>query len=92
MGNNIVVRGFTDRWKQKEKEQNPESLVSKIKNVGQPTVGLKEQIATVTQRLDAQTRNLDAAVIRFRIVTRKFWTHHKSNVPEGRSAGKHTGN
>jgi Conserved protein implicated in secretion len=60
-----MVRGFTDRWKQKEKEQNPESLVSKIKNVGQPTVGLKEQIATVTQRLDAQTRNLDAAVIRF---------------------------
>jgi division protein CdvB (Snf7/Vps24/ESCRT-III family) len=60
-----VVRGFTDRWKQKEKETNPESLASKIKNVGQPTVGLKEQIATVTQRLDVQTRNLDAAVIRF---------------------------
>jgi division protein CdvB (Snf7/Vps24/ESCRT-III family) len=60
-----VVRGFTDRWKQKEKETNPESLASKIKNVGQPTVGLKEQIATVTQRLDVQTRSLDAAVIRF---------------------------
>lgn len=60
-----MVRGFTDRWKQKEKETNPESLTSKIKNVGQPTVGLKEQIATVTQRLDVQTRSLDAAVIRF---------------------------
>jgi division protein CdvB (Snf7/Vps24/ESCRT-III family) len=60
-----VVRGFTDRWKQKEKETNSESLASKIKNVGQPTVGLKEQIATVTQRLDVQTRSLDAAVIRF---------------------------
>ena len=60
-----MVRGFTDRWKQKEKETNPESLTSKIKSVGQPTVGLKEQIATVTQRLDVQTRSLDAAVIRF---------------------------
>lgn len=60
-----MVRGFTDRWKQKETQTNDESLVSKIKNVGQPTVGLKEQIATVTQRLDVQTRSLDAAVIRF---------------------------
>jgi division protein CdvB (Snf7/Vps24/ESCRT-III family) len=60
-----VVRGFTDRWKQKEKDTESESIVSKIKNVGQPTVGLKEQIATVTQRLDVQTRSLDAAVIRF---------------------------
>jgi hypothetical protein len=58
-----LVKGFTSRWK--EKEPKDQSLVSKIKNVGQPTVGLKEQIATVTQRLDAQTRNLDAAVVRF---------------------------
>jgi division protein CdvB (Snf7/Vps24/ESCRT-III family) len=60
-----LVKGFTDRWKQKEKETNDQSIVSKIKNVGQPTIGLKEQIAEVTQRLDAQTRSLDAAVIRF---------------------------
>ena len=58
-----MVRGFTDRWK--EKETNDQSLVSKIKNVGQPTVSLKEQITTVTQRLDTQTKTLDAAVGRF---------------------------
>ena len=58
-----MVKGFTNRWK--EKETNDQSLVSKIKNVGQPTVGLKEQIATVTQRLDTQTKTLDAAVGRF---------------------------
>lgn len=58
-----MVRGFTDRWK--DKEPNDQSLVSKIKNVGQPTVSLKEQIVTVTQRLDTQTKTLDAAVGRF---------------------------
>jgi division protein CdvB (Snf7/Vps24/ESCRT-III family) len=57
-----LVRGFTDRWKPKETD---ESLVSKIKNVGQPSVNLKDQIVMVTQRLDVQTRSLDAAVIRF---------------------------
>ncbi len=60
-----MVKGFTDRWKQKEKETNDQSIVSKIKNVGQPTVSLKEQITTVTQRLDVQTKTLDAAVMRF---------------------------
>lgn len=58
-----MVRGFTDRWK--DKETNDPSLLSKIKNVGQPTVSLKEQIASVTQRLDSQTKTLDAAVGRF---------------------------
>jgi len=53
---------FTDRWTQKEKEP---SVVSKIKNVGKPQENLKEQIGLVTQRLDAQTRSLDAAVKRF---------------------------
>jgi division protein CdvB (Snf7/Vps24/ESCRT-III family) len=60
-----LTKGFTDRWKQKEKETNNQSIVSKIKNVGQPTVSLKEQITTVTQRLDIQAKSLDAAVIRF---------------------------
>ena len=60
-----MTKGFTDRWKQKEKETNNQSIVSKIKNVGQPTVSLKEQITTVTQRLDIQAKSLDAAVIRF---------------------------
>jgi len=58
-----LVKGFTNRWKEKETKDQP--ILSKIKNVGQPSVGLKEQIATVVQRIDAQTRNLDAAVARF---------------------------
>jgi len=53
---------FTDRWTQKEKEP---SVVAKIKNVGKPQENLKEQIGLVTQRLDVQTRTLDAAVKRF---------------------------
>lgn len=58
-----MVRRFTDRWKPKEPAD--ESLVSKIKNVGQPSTNLKEQINMVTQRLDVQTKSLDAAVVRF---------------------------
>ncbi|MCL5876747.1 MAG: Snf7 family protein [Candidatus Bathyarchaeota archaeon] len=58
-----MVRRFTDRWKPKEPAD--ESLVSKIKNVGQPSTNLKEQITMVTQRLDTQTKSLDAAVVRF---------------------------
>jgi division protein CdvB (Snf7/Vps24/ESCRT-III family) len=58
-----VVKRFTDRWTQKEKEN---SLVSKIKNVANPSdCNLKEQIVVVTQRLDMQTKSLDAAVLRF---------------------------
>ncbi len=53
---------FVDRWKEKEKAP---SVVSKIKNIGKPSENLKEQISLVTQRLDAQTRTLDAAVKRF---------------------------
>jgi division protein CdvB (Snf7/Vps24/ESCRT-III family) len=49
------------KWKQEEKE----SVVSKIKNVAKPQENIKEQIGLVTQRLDAQTRTLDAAVKRF---------------------------
>jgi division protein CdvB (Snf7/Vps24/ESCRT-III family) len=57
-----VVRGFIDKWKPKEKE---ETLTSKIKNVGKKQEPIKTQIAQVTQRLDMQTRSLDAAVARF---------------------------
>jgi division protein CdvB (Snf7/Vps24/ESCRT-III family) len=59
-----LVKGFTNRWKDKEK--NESSLVSKIKNVGQPTVSLKDQIIAVTQRLEIQTKSLDTAVLRFK--------------------------
>ncbi len=40
-------------------------MISKIANVGKPQVSIKQQIAEVTQRLDIQTKNLDAAVLRF---------------------------
>ncbi len=53
---------FINKWK--EKEETP-SVVSKIKNIAKPQENLKEQIGMVTQRLDAQTRTLDAAVNRF---------------------------
>jgi division protein CdvB (Snf7/Vps24/ESCRT-III family) len=55
---------FIDRWTKKEAEP---SLTSKIKNVGKPTVDLKEQISGVINRLDAQTQSLDRAVKRFEI-------------------------
>ena len=51
-----------NKWTEKEKEP---SVVSKIKNLGKPSENLKEQISMVTQRLDVQTRTLDAAVHRF---------------------------
>jgi division protein CdvB (Snf7/Vps24/ESCRT-III family) len=57
-----VVKGFTDRWKPKEEDT---SLSSKIKNAAKKQEPIKEQISQVTQRLDIQTRTLDAAVLRF---------------------------
>jgi len=57
-----MAKGFTDRWTQKEKEP---SVVDKIKNVASPQVSIKDQITSVTQRLDMQTKTLDAAVLRF---------------------------
>jgi len=49
------------KWKQEEKE----SVVSKLKNATKPQENIKDQIAVVTQRLDVQTKTLDAAVKRF---------------------------
>ncbi len=60
-----MVNRFTSKWTKKENEEP--SLTSKIMNVGKPQVDLKEQISVVTQRLDTQTRALDAAVHRFEV-------------------------
>ncbi len=57
-----MVNRFINRWTEKEKEP---SVVSKIKSIAKPQENLKGQIAVVTQRLDVQTRSLDAAVHRF---------------------------
>jgi len=59
-----MVNRFTDRWTKKESEP---SITSKIMNATKPQQDLKEQISQVTQRLDAQTRSLDAAVHRFEL-------------------------
>ncbi len=59
-----MVNRFINRWK--EKEETP-SVVSKIKNIVKPQESLKDQISLVTQRLDVQTKTLDAAVHRFEI-------------------------
>ncbi len=50
------------RWKQNGEK---ETVVSKIVNATKSQESIKEQIVNVTQRLDAQTRTLDAAVKRF---------------------------
>jgi division protein CdvB (Snf7/Vps24/ESCRT-III family) len=50
------------KWKQDEPK---ETVVSKIMNATKPQESVKDQIGVVTQRLDAQTRTLDAAVKRF---------------------------
>ncbi len=53
---------FVSRWKTPD---NDNSVVSKIKNFATPSENLKEKIALVTKRLDAQTSSLDNAVKRF---------------------------
>ncbi len=59
----ILVNRFLSKWKEKEPEP---SITSKIKNIGKPAETVKDQINVVIQRLDIQTKALDAAVIRFK--------------------------
>lgn len=65
-------RRFIDRWK--EKEVDP-SLISKIKNIGKPSDNLKDQISVVSQRLEVQTKTLDAAVQRFQTRDADIFRH-----------------
>ena len=57
-----MVDRFVDRWK--KKPQSP-SFVSKIKEMGKPSQGLKKQINTVIQRLEVQKQKLNNAQSRF---------------------------
>ena len=57
-----MVNNFIDRWNKKEKES---SILSKIKDSGKPSQSLKQQIATVIQRIEGQKNNLDNASKRF---------------------------
>lgn len=59
-----MVKGFIDRWRKKEKDEQP-TIVTKVKNVVKPQENLKQQITLVIQRIDTQTRTLDMAVQRF---------------------------
>lgn len=55
---------FINHWKSKEQEEP--SITTKIKSIGKPTENVKDQINMVIQRLDTQTRTLDAAIQRFK--------------------------
>jgi division protein CdvB (Snf7/Vps24/ESCRT-III family) len=58
----ILVDGFIDKWT--KKPQQP-SFLSKIKDAGKPSVGLKNQISTVLQRIEVQKQKLNNAQSRF---------------------------
>ena len=58
----ILVDKFVDRWKEKPQQS---SFVSKIKNMGQSSQGLKQQINTVIQRIEIQKHKLNDALSRF---------------------------
>jgi division protein CdvB (Snf7/Vps24/ESCRT-III family) len=60
----ILVDSFADRWKENGKSQQP-SFLSKIKDAGKPSVGLKKQINTVLQRIEVQKNKLNNAQSRF---------------------------
>jgi len=58
----ILVDRFVDKWK--EKPQQP-SFLSKIKDAGKPSIGLKKQINAVLQRIEVQKHKLNNAQSRF---------------------------
>ena len=58
----ILADGFADKWKNKPEQS---SFLSKIKDVGKPSVGLKKQISTVLQRIEVQKNKLNNAQSRF---------------------------
>ncbi len=57
-----MVEGFVDKWKKKPQTT---SFLSKIKDVGKPSVDLKKQINTVLQRIEIQKQKLNNAQSRF---------------------------
>jgi division protein CdvB (Snf7/Vps24/ESCRT-III family) len=58
----ILVDRFADRWKEKPQQT---SFLSKIKDAGKPSIGLKKQINTVLQRIEVQKHKLNNAQSRF---------------------------
>jgi division protein CdvB (Snf7/Vps24/ESCRT-III family) len=58
----ILVDEFVDRWKEKPQQS---SFLSKIKDAGKPSMGLKKQISMVLQRIEVQKNKLNNALSRF---------------------------
>ena len=57
-----MVNNFINRWNNKEKDS---SILSRIKESGKPSQGLKQQIATVIQKIEVQKNKLNNASQRF---------------------------
>jgi division protein CdvB (Snf7/Vps24/ESCRT-III family) len=57
-----LVDGFVNKWKEKPQQS---SFMSKIRDVGKPSVGLKKQISMVLQRIEVQKNKLNNALNRF---------------------------
>ena len=57
-----MVDGFVNKWKEKPQQS---SFMSKIRDVGKPSVGLKKQIIMVLQRIEVQKNKLNNALNRF---------------------------
>ena len=57
-----MVNNFINRWNSKGKDS---SILSKIKDSGKPSQGLKQQIVTVIQRIEGQKNKLNNASRRF---------------------------
>lgn len=57
-----MVDGFVNKWKEKPQQS---SFMSKIRDVGKPSVGLKKQISMVLQRIEVQKNKLNNALNRF---------------------------
>ena len=57
-----MVNNFINRWNSKGKDS---SILSKIKDSGKPSQGLKQQIVTVIQRIEGQKNKLNNASQRF---------------------------
>ena len=57
-----MVNNFINRWNNTEKDS---SILSRIKESGKPSQGLKQQIATVIQKIEVQKNKLNNASQRF---------------------------
>ena len=78
-----LVKRFLERWRDKEPQP---SLASQLKEFSKPQVDLKEQISVAIQRLDLQTKTLDAAVGRFQSRDAEIFSRAVKALSERNSA------